>query len=377
MILVKLADRLHNMRTIRSMRAREAGPEGARDDGHLRAARRPHGHAVDARGAGRPRLPRAEPRGARLDHPPLHHAAARDRRRDPEDHRRHPSSSWTKAGIAGRRVRPRQEALFDLAQDAGEGPGASRASPTSTASASSPGPRPTATACSARSTSAGARCRGGSRTTSASRSRTATARSTPPSRAATASGSRCRSAPARCTRWPRPASPRTGPTATACGSENPFAVDPAKWISTLTERFETAEDHDEFLEHVKLEMYSDQVFCFTPKGEVVKLPRGATPLDFAYAIHTRIGDSCVGAKVDGDPRAALDAAQERPVGRDHHRRGPAPAGDLDRHRGDRPRQGRDPPVACARKTANASSSSAASLRAWPSSMSARRPPTRR
>ena len=82
-------------------------------------------------------------------------------------------------------------------------------------------------------------------------------------------------------------------------TENPFAVDPAKWISTLTERFESADDHDEFLEHVKLEMYSDQVFCFTPKGDVVKLPRGATPLDFAYAIHTRIGDSCVGAKIDG------------------------------------------------------------------------------
>ncbi len=82
-------------------------------------------------------------------------------------------------------------------------------------------------------------------------------------------------------------------------AENPFAVDPAKWISTVTESFENAEDHDEFLEHVKMEMYSDQVFCFTPKGEVVKLPRGATPLDFAYAIHTRIGDGCVGAKVDG------------------------------------------------------------------------------
>jgi GTP pyrophosphokinase/guanosine-3',5'-bis(diphosphate) 3'-pyrophosphohydrolase len=81
-------------------------------------------------------------------------------------------------------------------------------------------------------------------------------------------------------------------------SGNRFAVDPAKWISTLTERFEVAETNDEFLEHVKLEMYQDQVFCFTPKGEVVKLPRGATPLDFAYAIHTRIGDSCVGAKVD-------------------------------------------------------------------------------
>jgi guanosine-3',5'-bis(diphosphate) 3'-pyrophosphohydrolase len=80
---------------------------------------------------------------------------------------------------------------------------------------------------------------------------------------------------------------------------NPFAVDPAKWITTLTERFDATDDHDEFLEHVKLEMYSDQVFCFTPKGDVVQLPRGATPLDFAYAIHTRIGDGCVSAKVDG------------------------------------------------------------------------------
>jgi GTP pyrophosphokinase len=82
-------------------------------------------------------------------------------------------------------------------------------------------------------------------------------------------------------------------------SENPFAVDPAKWLEGLTERFENAEDNDEFLEHVKLEMYSDQVFCFTPKGDVVQLPRGATPIDFAYSIHTRIGHSCVGAKLDG------------------------------------------------------------------------------
>ncbi|WP_127112840.1 RelA/SpoT family protein [Shimia sediminis] len=80
--------------------------------------------------------------------------------------------------------------------------------------------------------------------------------------------------------------------------ENPFAVDPVKWISSLTEQFNAEDDHDEFLEAVKLEMYSDQVFCFTPKGDVVKLPRGATPLDFAYAIHTRIGNACVGAKVD-------------------------------------------------------------------------------
>lgn len=81
-------------------------------------------------------------------------------------------------------------------------------------------------------------------------------------------------------------------------AKNPFAVDPAKWIATLTERFDEG-DHDEFLENVKLEMYSDQVFCFTPKGDVVQLPRGATPLDFAYAIHTRIGNSTVSAKIDG------------------------------------------------------------------------------
>jgi GTP pyrophosphokinase/guanosine-3',5'-bis(diphosphate) 3'-pyrophosphohydrolase len=81
-------------------------------------------------------------------------------------------------------------------------------------------------------------------------------------------------------------------------AKNPFAVDPAKWIASMTERLDE-DDHDEFLENVKLEMYSDQVFCFTPKGDVVQLPRGATPLDYAYAIHTRIGNSCVSAKVDG------------------------------------------------------------------------------
>ncbi|MBR9651089.1 RelA/SpoT family protein [Thalassovita aquimarina] len=82
-------------------------------------------------------------------------------------------------------------------------------------------------------------------------------------------------------------------------AKNPFAVDPAKWIASLTEQFDAEEDHAEFMEAVKLEMYSDKVFCFTPKGEVVKLPKGATPIDFAYAIHTRIGNACVGAKVDG------------------------------------------------------------------------------
>ncbi|MBL4918438.1 RelA/SpoT family protein [Szabonella alba] len=81
-------------------------------------------------------------------------------------------------------------------------------------------------------------------------------------------------------------------------AQNPFAVDPAKWVASLSERLDEA-DHDDFMENVKLEMYTDQVFCFTPKGDVIQLPRGATPLDYAYAIHTRIGNACVSAKVDG------------------------------------------------------------------------------
>lgn len=80
---------------------------------------------------------------------------------------------------------------------------------------------------------------------------------------------------------------------------NPFAVDPFKWLRELTEHVVNNDTGEEFLEHVKLDMFADQVFCFTPKGEVIKLPRGATPIDFAYAIHTRIGNACVGAKVDG------------------------------------------------------------------------------
>ncbi len=56
---------------------------------------------------------------------------------------------------------------------------------------------------------------------------------------------------------------------------------------------------DEFLENTKLELYQDQVFCFTPKGQLIQLPRGATPVDFAYAVHSQVGDTCVGAKVNG------------------------------------------------------------------------------
>jgi guanosine-3',5'-bis(diphosphate) 3'-pyrophosphohydrolase len=72
-----------------------------------------------------------------------------------------------------------------------------------------------------------------------------------------------------------------------------------RWLRELLDILEHASDPQEFLEHTKLEMFQDQVFCFTPKGDLIALPRGATPVDFAYAVHSVVGDTCVGAKVNG------------------------------------------------------------------------------
>lgn len=72
-----------------------------------------------------------------------------------------------------------------------------------------------------------------------------------------------------------------------------------RWIRELLYILENASSPEDFLENTKLEMYYDQVFCFTPKGDLVALPRGATPVDFAYAVHSDVGNSCVGAKING------------------------------------------------------------------------------
>ncbi|MFQ5938911.1 MAG: RelA/SpoT family protein [Alphaproteobacteria bacterium] len=72
-----------------------------------------------------------------------------------------------------------------------------------------------------------------------------------------------------------------------------------RWLRELLDILEHAAGPEEFLEHTKLEMFRDQVFCFTPKGDLIVLPRAATPVDFAYAIHSEIGDTCVGAKING------------------------------------------------------------------------------
>lgn len=73
-----------------------------------------------------------------------------------------------------------------------------------------------------------------------------------------------------------------------------------RWMRELLEILEQAANPEEFLENTKLEMYNDQVFCFTPKGDLIGLPRGSTPVDFAYAVHSKVGNCCVGAKVNGE-----------------------------------------------------------------------------
>jgi len=71
------------------------------------------------------------------------------------------------------------------------------------------------------------------------------------------------------------------------------------WVRDLLDVIKDAGSPEELLENTKLAMFQDQVFCFTPKGDLITLPRGATTVDFAYAVHSDIGDTCVGAKVNG------------------------------------------------------------------------------
>ena len=63
------------------------------------------------------------------------------------------------------------------------------------------------------------------------------------------------------------------------------------WLRRTIELLAEGDNPEEFLEHTKLELFQDQVFCFTPKGRLIALPRGATPIDFAYAVHTDVGDT--------------------------------------------------------------------------------------
>lgn len=85
------------------------------------------------------------------------------------------------------------------------------------------------------------------------------------------------------------------------GSNQPQERDITKyrWLRELLEILEQEQKPEDFWEHTKLELFQDRVFVFTPQGDLIELPNGATPVDFAYAVHSAIGDKCVGAKING------------------------------------------------------------------------------
>ncbi|PCJ99522.1 MAG: bifunctional (p)ppGpp synthetase/guanosine-3',5'-bis(diphosphate) 3'-pyrophosphohydrolase [Zetaproteobacteria bacterium] len=85
------------------------------------------------------------------------------------------------------------------------------------------------------------------------------------------------------------------------GTNQPQERDVTKyrWLRELLEILEQEQKPEDFWEHTKLELFQDRVFVFTPQGDLIELPNGATPVDFAYAVHSAIGDKCVGAKING------------------------------------------------------------------------------
>ena len=85
----------------------------------------------------------------------------------------------------------------------------------------------------------------------------------------------------------------------AVDENDPTAVRAYEWLRDMVDLLERGDNPEEFYEHSKLNLYQDQVFCFTPKGMLIALPRGATPIDFAYFVHTDVGNTAVGAKVNG------------------------------------------------------------------------------
>ena len=71
------------------------------------------------------------------------------------------------------------------------------------------------------------------------------------------------------------------------------------WLKDLVEIIEKDQNPEDYFEYTKLQMFKENVFCFTPKGMIIKLPKGATPIDFSYAVHTKIGDAAIGCEING------------------------------------------------------------------------------
>ena len=109
----------------------------------------------------------------------------------------------------------------------------------------------------------------------------------------------CRSAPRKCTGSQSPASRRTGCTRPARPGTNTAQLRAREWVRDLLEMQTHAGDPLEFLESVKVDLFPKEIYVFTPAGDIMELPRGATPVDLAYAVHTDVGNQCVAVKVDG------------------------------------------------------------------------------
>ncbi len=90
-------------------------------------------------------------------------------------------------------------------------------------------------------------------------------------------------------------------------------ADPTDNLRQLVQVLEQGGDAEDLLEHARLEMFMDQVFVFTPKGRLITLPSGAMPLDFAYAVHTDVGDTCLGVKINGELRPLRTVLQNGDV----------------------------------------------------------------
>ena len=171
--------------------------------------------------------------------------------------------------------------------------------------------------CSASSTTTGPRCRSGSRTTSPAPSRTATSRSTPRSSGPAGSSSRCRSAPRRCTAPPSTASRRTGSTRR---DGKPDELDQHfGWFRQLLELQQDTHSPEEFLEFLKVDLYQDEIFVFTPQGDVKRLPKGSTADRLRLPRAHRSRAPLPGRQDQRPDRAAAPRAQERRHGRDPHR----------------------------------------------------------
>ena len=118
------------------------------------------------------------------------------------------------------------------------------------------------------------------------------------------------------------------------------------WLRQLLDWQKETADPAEFLESLRFDLSVSEVFVFTPKGEVLALPQGATPVDFAYAIHTEVGHRCIGARVNGRLVPLESRARQRRHRRDLHLQvaGRRPQPRLAQVRQERPRPQQDPAV---------------------------------